>query len=241
MQLYIGKNGEQLGPFDVDATMRGLASNGISLDDLAWADGEAAWTPLSEFAAKKGIVLKPDVPIVAATSPPPIIGSGKPSTLACPKCQSEHVQKISIIVSSGTTNTVSNSKVSGTVYGPGVLGNVGGQKTTFSTSQTELAEEFSEQLFKESPLTGVLASAALAGSVASGFYASKLFHSTTWGWAVGIGMFVLCAFVIAGIKPSKRSVQLERWRNQGCYCHRCGHKFIPGSDEIYISAELPHT
>lgn len=55
MQIYVAKNGQQLGPFDVAETQRKLASGEVSLDDLAWAEGEAEWVPLSSLAVKLGL------------------------------------------------------------------------------------------------------------------------------------------------------------------------------------------
>lgn len=57
MEIFIGKNGEQLGPFDVSDLANAVQSGRIRSTDLAWAAGEDNWVPLHEFAAKKCISL----------------------------------------------------------------------------------------------------------------------------------------------------------------------------------------
>ena len=49
MQIYISKNGEQLGPFSVLDVRQRLESGAITYGDLAWRDGLKTWIPLSEM------------------------------------------------------------------------------------------------------------------------------------------------------------------------------------------------
>ena len=50
MRYFIGKNGQQLGPFDAQQVREQLAAGAISYDDLVWRDGMAAWAPVrTEF------------------------------------------------------------------------------------------------------------------------------------------------------------------------------------------------
>jgi hypothetical protein len=46
MNIYIHKNDQQLGPFDDAQIFEGLKSGELSLDDLAWKEGQAEWVPL---------------------------------------------------------------------------------------------------------------------------------------------------------------------------------------------------
>lgn len=49
MQYYIGKNGQQVGPFGLEQVRERLASGEFSPTDLAWCDGMAGWEPLSQI------------------------------------------------------------------------------------------------------------------------------------------------------------------------------------------------
>src|SRR3977135_690752 len=47
MQIYVGKNGQQLGPFSIEEVNRKLADGSFAASDLAWYEGAAGWAPLS--------------------------------------------------------------------------------------------------------------------------------------------------------------------------------------------------
>ena len=47
MNIYVAKNGNQLGPFSIDQIRSMLASRIVQLSDLAWTDGLPDWQPLS--------------------------------------------------------------------------------------------------------------------------------------------------------------------------------------------------
>jgi hypothetical protein len=64
MQIYVGKNGQQLGPFSLEEVNRKLADGTFAGTDLAWYEGAAGWAPLSGVA---GIVL----PQSSASTPAP--------------------------------------------------------------------------------------------------------------------------------------------------------------------------
>ncbi len=64
MQIYIGKNGQQLGPFSLEEVNRKLADGSFAGTDLAWYEGAAGWAPLSGVP---GVVIR-QAP--ASTSPP---------------------------------------------------------------------------------------------------------------------------------------------------------------------------
>lgn len=68
MQIYVGKNGQQLGPFSLEEINRKLADRTFAGTDLAWYEGAAGWAPLSGVA---GVVLPSAVPTPAAPTPTP--------------------------------------------------------------------------------------------------------------------------------------------------------------------------
>jgi hypothetical protein len=70
MQVYVGKNGQQLGPFSLEEINRKLADGTFSATDLAWYEGAAGWASLSGVA---GIVIPPTpaAPAPSVATPPP--------------------------------------------------------------------------------------------------------------------------------------------------------------------------
>ena len=64
MQIYIGKNGQQLGPFSLEEVNRKLADGSFAGTDLAWYEGAAGWAPLSGVP---GVV----IPQAPASTPAP--------------------------------------------------------------------------------------------------------------------------------------------------------------------------
>jgi hypothetical protein len=59
MQIYVGKNGQQLGPFSLEEINRKLADGTFAGTDLAWHEGAAGWAPLSGVA---GVVIPSAAP-----------------------------------------------------------------------------------------------------------------------------------------------------------------------------------
>src|SRR2546423_13988960 len=64
MQIYVGKNGQQLGPFSLEEINRKLADRTFAGTDLAWYEGAAGWAPLASVA---GVVIPP----TSAATPTP--------------------------------------------------------------------------------------------------------------------------------------------------------------------------
>jgi uncharacterized RDD family membrane protein YckC len=63
MRYYIGKNGQQLGPFDAQQVREQLAAGAVSPQDLVWREGMAAWAPLqTEFPSSDAPPAPPPVP-----------------------------------------------------------------------------------------------------------------------------------------------------------------------------------
>jgi hypothetical protein len=73
MSIFIGRGGEQLGPYQAEELSRAVAAGDIALSDFAWSDGEAGWVTVSEYVAKKNISLQPVQPISTPPSPSPVI------------------------------------------------------------------------------------------------------------------------------------------------------------------------
>jgi general secretion pathway protein G len=46
MNIYIHKNGQQLGPFDESQISDGIKNGQFTLEDLSWSEGQVEWVPL---------------------------------------------------------------------------------------------------------------------------------------------------------------------------------------------------
>ena len=64
MRYFIGKNGQQSGPFEESVVREQLASGALSYDDLIWREGMPAWAPIR--------TVLPPVDTAAAMEPPPV-------------------------------------------------------------------------------------------------------------------------------------------------------------------------
>ncbi len=71
MQIYVGKGGQQLGPFSLEEINHKLADGTFAGTDLAWYEGAAGWAPLSGVA---GVIIPPapTTPAPAAVTPAPV-------------------------------------------------------------------------------------------------------------------------------------------------------------------------
>jgi GYF domain 2 len=84
MQIYIGKNGQQLGPFSLEEINRKLADGTFAGTDLAWYEGAAGWAPLSGVT---GVVIPSITPTLtpippAAPGPTPVQPAPTPAAAA---------------------------------------------------------------------------------------------------------------------------------------------------------------
>jgi hypothetical protein len=77
MQIYVGKNGQQLGPFSLEEINRKLADGSFAGTDLGWYEGAAGWAALSSIA---GVI----VPAVAVPSTPAPAPSPAPVSAPSP-------------------------------------------------------------------------------------------------------------------------------------------------------------
>ena len=171
------------------------------------------------------------------------------SEYSCPKCQNEHVQKMSVIVSSGTTDIDTESISSGVAIGIGGAAVGGGTTTTSGKAQTQLAKQFSEEIFKDEEKSQLLMGlGGIVGLIVGGwFYFAGPIRSPYIALVVSAIVFfiVLIPFVILSnfldktvFKSHNEEIEARQkkklmWREAGCYCNRCGNKFIPGSGEVY--------
>jgi hypothetical protein len=71
MQIYVGKNGQQLGPFSLEEINRKLADGTFAGTDLGWYEGATGWAPLSGVP---GAV----IPQAAATPTPAAVSAPAP-------------------------------------------------------------------------------------------------------------------------------------------------------------------
>jgi hypothetical protein len=80
MQIYVGKNGQQLGPFSLDEVNRKVADGTFTGSDLAWYEGAAGWAPLSGVP---GVNIRP-APVAPAVTPAPAAIPVQPTPAATP-------------------------------------------------------------------------------------------------------------------------------------------------------------
>src|SRR2546423_14206983 len=81
MQIYVGKNGQQLGPFSLEEVNRKLADGTFVGTDLAWYEGAAGWAPLSSVA---GVVIPQAPSSTPAPSPAPTPAPAQPAPAVAP-------------------------------------------------------------------------------------------------------------------------------------------------------------
>lgn len=171
------------------------------------------------------------------------------TSFACPKCQSEHVQKMSVIIEQGTTEINTESSSAGVAVGFGGAAVGGGKTATTGTAQTALAKQLSEELKDESNfsltiIVGFILS-AIAGIIIAGW-----FHGF-WAFVTGILAFAIVftpfikfdeyldktIFKKSNEEKTERQNKKNLWKESGFYCNRCAAKFVPGTDEVYSFSE----
>lgn len=59
MQIHVARNSAQLGIFSSDEIVAGLQSGRFVASDLAWRDGMATWSPLSDWSEFRGVGVPP--------------------------------------------------------------------------------------------------------------------------------------------------------------------------------------
>ena len=66
MEIFVGKNDKQYGPFPIEKVNESIANGEFSLDDLGWYEGLGEWKPLRNI---EGIVGATVVPTVVSNPP----------------------------------------------------------------------------------------------------------------------------------------------------------------------------
>lgn len=78
MDIHVARDGQQLGSYNLNQLNVALSVGEIMMTDLAWSDGEPEWIVLSDFAAKKGLSLRPNHPVLPPLNPPPRVANALP-------------------------------------------------------------------------------------------------------------------------------------------------------------------
>ena len=66
MEIFVGKNDKQYGPFPIEKVNESIANGEFSLDDLGWYEGLGEWKPLRNIEGIVGVTV---VPAVVSNSP----------------------------------------------------------------------------------------------------------------------------------------------------------------------------
>ena len=61
MEIFVGKNDEQYGPFPIEKVNESIANGEFSLDDLGWYEGLGEWKPLRNIEGIVGAAVVPAV------------------------------------------------------------------------------------------------------------------------------------------------------------------------------------
>ncbi len=157
--------------------------------------------------------------------------------LLCTKCNSDNTQNIGLLISAGTKHVQSETSSSG--IGIGLTGRVGFGSSTSNTSSvvvSELASKFKEPESFSNKLQVVASSCGAIAGLIAGFN----FHSFWTGvgvlFAIGIGLNLVLNQLLKSVVNSNEDKlkNWKKWSDTGYFCHRCGHAFMPGSDESYV-------
>ncbi|MEY2549910.1 MAG: domain 2 [Verrucomicrobiota bacterium] len=106
MQIYVGKNGQQLGPFSLEEVNRKLADGTFAGTDLAWYEGAAGWAPLSGVP---GVMIHPaPIPTPAPVpAPPPTLVQPAPAATPAPPIAAIRPNTSIVQPAKGRTGTLS--------------------------------------------------------------------------------------------------------------------------------------
>ena len=158
--------------------------------------------------------------------------------LSCPKCKSENTQKVTSIVSGGTSNGMGTTQAVGVTNVGGKVGLATMSGTTRTSSQTELARSLSCPELKNTSF-GIVGW-VLVGGLFLLFFISSInifFKTEDVGKIFALILFVISIGIIILIKKSlnkfeenkeyneKTYPQLFDFWNKSFYCHRCENIF----------------
>lgn len=96
MQIFVGKNGQQLGPFSLEEINRKLADGTLAGTDLGWYEGAAGWAALSSIAGVVVPALVPATPAPTLTptpTPAPVSPASAPAPAPVPRATTPMVQR----------------------------------------------------------------------------------------------------------------------------------------------------
>ena len=110
MQIYVGKNGQQLGPFSIEEINRKLADGTFSGTDLAWYEGAAGWAPLSGVP---GVTL----PATSLAASPPVPAPAPAPTQPTPTPVPAPIRPNAPIVQAPRSNYKTLARVSWALLG----------------------------------------------------------------------------------------------------------------------------
>ena len=155
----------------------------------------------------------------------------------CSKCSSENTQNIGLLISSGTHNVDTETSSSGVGVSAGGRVGVGSSSSyTSGTVVSQLALKFKEPTSFEAQLQTFASGASAIIAIIVG-----LKFSSFWiGLGAFFGIALALMFVLGKLfkslvdKSNEKKSTWEKWRDNGYFCHRCGHAFIPGSSEAYV-------
>lgn len=157
--------------------------------------------------------------------------------LNCPKCKSENTQKITAIVSAGTTRTSGSTSSSSVGVMGGSVGVGSSRGTINATSKTELANKLAKPKPRFQSLIGGMVLFALVGWIPGWIVVVEkhLYGSTETFVYWGIYALLMAGFYKFWAPRAEKNrtyneteyqTLLKSWEN-GFFCHRCEHQFLP--------------
>ena len=84
MNIYLYKDGQQLGPFTESEARAHLSSGSVSETDLAWVEGNSDWQPLSTILPHVTLpqpIAPAPIPTAPVTPPQPIVPAPAPTVV----------------------------------------------------------------------------------------------------------------------------------------------------------------
>ncbi len=138
--------------------------------------------------------------------------------MICDKCNSEDVQKLSVIFENGTHNINTNSRSTGIGIGSGgSVGVMSGNTNTSGQSQTLLAQKVAPPSKNSSNLYQL--------SFLIGFILIMFFREMDWKLIAGIIFFAFGMKVYKVTKAYNENVYPEKYNNwlKSWHCNKCGN------------------
>lgn len=145
------------------------------------------------------------------------------SNFNCPRCKSDHVQRVSMVYEAGVSVIDTKTTIAGAGFGGGALGLGGAKGRTRGTQISAQAAKVAPPA-KKKPLQAfglvVLASWAVA-AVVSGWMGNVVF-------ALGFALAAYLAFTMFQYNGGAWRELFDRWSRR-FLCHKCGEQFEPAA------------